>query len=317
MTLGTIIEHYASIWVLWTAVVLHLIIPLSRDYHPYQLWRIFAKQLADKVNRPAHPQQSLISGSLAMLLMMLPLLALLIAFEPLVWDNNFYHLALLIIALDWRSQESGFTQLREAINREDKIKARELLGERLNRETQSLSLVGLGKAASETLIIGQFRQVICVLFWYAIGGGITAFSYRALAELHRTWSPSRATYSPFGIPCARVLYLFEWLPARLLSLLFLMGANSKTTWINLQQQVTGWSSANMAWLLISASSSLNLSIGGPVIYEDKKHVRTKLGGRIVPAALHLSQLQKQLRFKTLIWLAIQTLITIVITGLVV
>jgi adenosylcobinamide-phosphate synthase len=47
-------------------------------------------------------------------------------------------------------------------------------------------------------------------------------------------------------------------------------------------------------------------LGGPAIYDGKKSVRAKLGGRIAPSALHMAQVQKLLAWRMLAWILIQS-----------
>ncbi|HAS8147572.1 TPA: adenosylcobinamide-phosphate synthase, partial [Vibrio vulnificus] len=94
-----------------------------------------------------------------------------------------FELALLLLALDWRSNESLAKALIRAMANEDKPAARSLLSPYLNRETTTLSQLGIGKAAAETLIMGYGRNVVGVLFWFALSGGIGALMYRLTVEL--------------------------------------------------------------------------------------------------------------------------------------
>ena len=186
-----------ALLVLWGALLFHLILPFPREAHPAILWHKFAEQLADKVNTNSSYSQSMLSGTLAMLLMTLPMLALLIALKPLVWQAQLFDLALLLLAIDWRNTDKFTNQFVLALAREDKEHAKMLLTPIVNRSTRSLSLMGLGKAGAETLIMSYGRNVVAVLFWYALAGGLGAFLYRMTVELARAWSPSRKRFSPW------------------------------------------------------------------------------------------------------------------------
>nr|WP_245609142.1 cobalamin biosynthesis family protein [Vibrio rhizosphaerae] len=293
---------------MWGALVIHLILPLPRAAHPALLWHKFAEILAEKVNTQGSYAQRTLSGTLATLLMLIPALLVLIALEPLVWQPELYHLLLLILALDWRGFSTLSKPLLQALATEDKAQARNLLAERLNRQTETLSVVGLGKASAELLIVGQARQVIAVLFWYGLLGGIGAFMYRLIVELSRVWSPSVPSNYPFGLAASRLNAGCEWIPTRLFALLLMAGQSLSMIWTQTRQQSRTWPSRNVGWLLCSVGHKLSLSLGGPAIYEGKKSVRAKLGGRVVPSALHLSQIQRLLNQRTYIWIVVESLL---------
>ena len=297
---------------LWGALLFHLIIPIPHSAHPVTLWHKFAELLADKVNRNHTYQQSYISGTLAWLFMLLPTLAVLIALKMLVWQPALFELALLLLAIDWRTQEGLTKHISLALAEQDKVTARDKLSVYVNRDTSRLSALGLGKATAETLIMGFGRNVIAVLFWYGIFGGIGALTYRLLAELARAWSPTRDNYSPFGLPVVRVVAVLDVIPMRLFSLLLLVGKQSGYVWQKMREQAPTWPLPGPAWLLCVVGNKLQLALGGPAIYGKKKAVRSKIGGRIAPAALHLSQIQSLLAWRSFIWILLESLLMLAI-----
>ncbi|WP_394145493.1 cobalamin biosynthesis family protein [Vibrio atypicus] len=297
-----------ALLVLWGALFCHLILPFPREAHPAILWHKFAEQLADKVNTNANYNQSLISGTLAWLLMIVPMLVVLIALKPLVWQPQLFELAFLLLAIDWRNTDKFTAQFVTALAREDKEQARMLLKPIINRNTQPLSLLGLGKAGAETLIMSYGRNVVGVMFWYAVGGGIGAFIYRMMVELARAWSPSRQRFSPFGIPAIRAVAVMDFVPLRLFALMVAVGQRTQYVFSLLKQQASSWPLPGPSWLIVSVGAKLELSLAGPAIYDGKKAVRAKLGGRIAPSALHIAQLQKLLAWRMLAWILIQSLL---------
>ncbi|GAA5647099.1 cobalamin biosynthesis family protein [Vibrio proteolyticus] len=301
-----------ALLVMWGALLCHYLLPIPRDAHPANLWRRFAHLLADKVNTPHSHTQSVISGSLALLLMLLPTWLVLWALKPLVWQPQLYELALLILALDWRSYDKLTHELLPALAKDEKAQARSTLQPFLNRETRTLSALGLGKAGAETLILGYGRNVVGVLFWYALGGGAGALLYRLAVELARAWSPSRATFSPFGLPAIRLVAVLDFVPLRLLALLVVPGQRGLSTFQTMRAQSVSWPLPGPGWLLTSLGSKLELALGGPAIYDGRKAVRAKIGGRIAPAAIHLAQLQKFIAWRILIWIVTESVILAII-----
>lgn len=301
-----------ALLIMWGALLLHYILPIPRASHPAILWHKFAEVLADKVNTNSNYSQSIISGTLAWLLMIIPAILFCIALKPLVWQPQLYELALLILALDWRNNGQLANKLSKALAKEDKVGARKLLEPFVNRETSTLSTVGLGKAGAETIIMGYGRNVAVVLFWYALLGATGAFIYRLMAELARAWSPSRSQFNPFGLPIVRAIAILEFLPLRLFSLFITLGNNSGKALQTIKSQSRSWPLPGPAWLLCAIGGKLELALGGPAIYGEQKVVRAKIGGRIVPSALHLSQIHSLLAWRLFLWIFIESLLLLII-----
>jgi len=126
-------------------------------------------------------------------------------------------------------------------------------------------------------------------------------------ELARAWSPSRKHFSPFGVPAIRMLAVLDYIPLRLFALLIMIGHRARASLSLLKTQSKQWPLPGPAWLLISIGAKLELSLCGPAIYDTHKSVRAKLGGRIAPSAIHISQVQKTLSLRVIIWLIIQSI----------
>ena len=170
------------------------------------------------------------------------------------------------------------------------------------------SLLGLGKAGTETLIMSYGRNVVAVLFWYAITGGIGAFIYRMTVELARAWSPSREKFSPFGLPVIRAVAVLDYIPLRLFAVMIALGSRTSEVWALLKQQAATWPLPGPSWLIIAVGAKQELSLGGPAIYDGKKSVRSKLGGRIAPSAIHIAQVQRLLAWRMFAWIMVQSAI---------
>ncbi|MDD9158107.1 cobalamin biosynthesis family protein [Aliivibrio sp. S4TY2] len=301
-----------SLLVLWGALLFHLLLPIPVHAHPMTIWRKFAELLANKVNNTRSYQQRFLSGSLAWALMIIPAFIVCIAAQPIVWNLPLFNLGLLLISLEWRGVEKLCKDTIQSINQNNKEEAKTALQPWVNRDVEPLSLLGLGKASAETIILGYARTVIGVLFWYGIAGGVGAFIYRLSLELARAWSPSRDSFRPFGIPALTIQTFLDFIPLKLFSLLCLIGKHLQSTLHTLNQQRKSWVNTNNAWLLIIIGKKFELSLGGPVIYQGKKISRPKLGGKIAPSALHLAQIHRFLSWRIAIWLILQSTLMVII-----
>lgn len=301
-----LLDHTALL-AMWGALLLHWFFPVPADISPLTLWRRVADAIAAKVNHlEDDPQQQKLSGLLAMAIMWLTVAVLLVALKQLVWIDWLFDGLLLWLALGWKPLTQLAIQIEQALTREDKPLARTLLAKALNRETQSLSPVGIAKAGCETLLIGYARGLIGVLFWYAIAGGIGAFLYALVVQLTRAWPPRRFEFAEFGLPAASFLALLDWVPSRLFALLIAAGHRFEPALTAIRKQGQDWSANGAGWLLAGTGAKFQLSLGGPAIYDSEKCPRPNIGGEISPSALHLALLNQSLKQKALLWLLIQS-----------
>nr|WP_086940095.1 cobalamin biosynthesis family protein [Thaumasiovibrio occultus] len=294
---------------MWGALALHWLVPISPAFHPLHWWQRLAFAIADKVNKSNDaPSQRQISGLMAWLLMWLSVLIFLIALRQLVFLPAFFNLLLLWLALDWKPLHQLSSRLQNGLAEERLKYCRYQLSAELNRDTDRLTLVGLGKAAAETLLIGYGRRVIGVLFWYCVGGGIAAIMYRLAVGLARYWSPTRPLFAFFGTPAVRILAVLDLLPMRLFALSIICGQHARTSLQSLRQQGEQWLLPGPGWLLAAAGSKLSLSLGGPVIYAGTRHERPTLGGQIAPAGYHLALLHQLIINRIALWLIVSSIL---------
>ncbi len=106
--------------------------------------------------------------------------------------------------------------------------------------------------------------------------------------------------------------MLEFVPLRLFSLLIVVGNKAAHTLQNTLQQSRSWPLPGPGWLLCAVGNKLELSLGGPAIYGEQKAVRVKIGGRIAPSAIHLSQVHTLLAWRIFAWIILQSLLLLVI-----
>ena len=313
-TLAVLLDN-GSLLVMWGALAMQWLLPIPLPLHPLSIWQQLATLIAVKVNKPDdNRKQQLLSGFLAWSLMWVTVLLLLVALDQLVWIESAFQLILLWLALDWRNTAKFSKRFIRAYSREDKAYCRQLLAATVNRHTQNLSLLGLGKAGAETQLLAYGRLVAGVLFWYLIAGGIGALMYRLAVSLARTWSPTRQRYQIFGLPAVRILAALDIIPLRLFALLICAGNNGKAALRGIARQGENWLLPGPGWLLAATGHKLSLSLGGPAIYDNRKIERPRLGGKIAPAAIHLAQIDQIATNRLLVWIVIQSAVMFIFQG---
>ncbi|CAH0532647.1 Cobalamin biosynthesis protein CbiB [Vibrio stylophorae] len=307
MTAWHLLEHHLALFTFWGALLFHLLLPLPNTLSPWSIYQRLAKVIAQKVNQPHNSrQQNLISGSMTWALFWFPSLVVLIALSTLVSSPWLLDAALLWLSLGWRPLQQVSQSLIASLAQAHKETSRRILAAKLNRQTESLSENGLGKATAELMILGYGREVVAVLFWYGCFGGIGAAMYRLTLTLARTWSPSRSEFFPFGTASTNILALADLIPLRLFALLCAFGKRGKQAFSGIFRQAKLWFLPGPGWLLCAIAHQYDLSLGGPAIYGDNKRQRPRIGGVRVPSAIELAQLHRQLNWRLLIWLGLQS-----------
>ncbi|MEZ8144369.1 adenosylcobinamide-phosphate synthase [Enterovibrio norvegicus FF-162] len=298
---------YSTLLAMWGALLLHWFFPIPREFNPLSLWRQVATAIAEKVNHADDPpSQQRLAGGLSLAIMWLTLATLLIALQQIVWVPWLFDLLLLWLSLSWKPLTDTVLELEATLLRQDKPGARTLLAKSINRDTQSLSPVGIAKAGCETLLMGYSRGLIGILFWYAIGGGIAAFLYTLIVQLARCWPTRRGDYAQFGLATSVFLSVVDAVPARLFALLIAMGHRFEPSVTAIREQGRSWSANGAGWILAASGAKFQLALGGPAIYDDEKISRPRIGGEIAPSPLHLALLNQQLRQKALLWILTQS-----------
>ena len=271
-------------------ITLSSLFPLPQSYQPLLVVRQAAHGLANRVNKSGYSKQQLfISGSLAMLVLVLPLLALAAAFASLSEWPEFWHALLLYCCLDWQNQRQQALLLSESIEKQQLSLARDLIKPLVLRQSQQLSEVGLCKASIESLTLRLAKQWVGVLFWFLIGGGLAALAYRLLLELQQSWNPKQPGFAEFGQPVSRLLALAAWLPQLLTGVLLAILQNWRASRYYRELAKAGDYTLPQRWLLAASSAALQRNLAGPRYYSNTKQRRIRFGPATEPNALDIQR----------------------------
>lgn len=272
-----------SIWLLGSQLL------LPQDYQPLTFFRIFAKQLAAKVHPDPNraTSQQLISGSLALALVILPTLGLL---APLYWLSDWPLVLdglLLYFCLDFVYYRQQSHKIALAVSQQQNSRAKDLLQPLVLRQTQSLSSTGLCKATIEMLWLRTAKQWIGVSFWFLIGGGLAAVAYRLLLLCNQQWNDKHSNFRYFGRPAA---LLTQWasFPASLITALLLAMLTDITGAVQQWREASRLNLCLPHLLILGAlASALRVNLAGPVMYQQQKNQRQRLGPPHLPQVANL------------------------------
>ena len=273
------------------------LLPLPATYHPLTLFRFFAKQLATKVNPDINRsiQQQTLSGSLAIVVTLCPVLIILFAFYqfselPLVLDA-----LVLYFSLDWSDRRTTADCIAKNLQRQQLTLAREHARSILLRDTLTMSSMGLSKATIESLLLQSGRLFVGVIIFFLLGGGIAALTYRLLQALQQQWNPKLPQFQYFGMPVTKIAN-FCAAPALLLcSLIIALQYGVKRCYAQCYQPFHRFTPV-AHWTLCCTSIALHCNLGGPAFYGGKKYQRSRITAGREPTPSDIGRCLKLLGF---------------------
>ncbi|WJG08888.1 cobalamin biosynthesis protein [Aliiglaciecola sp. LCG003] len=258
-------------------IMLERVLPWQDKYHPLTLFRLIALNLAAKVNpnQPRSSMQRQLSGSLAIIVLLLPMIiivaiSLFIAQYPIFFDG-----LMLLIALRFQPILMHFKLVKKSIRAEKKQLARHHLSYLVLRETETLSPMGMAKAAIEALVLRFNYQQVGIVFWYLIGGGLTALSVRLIYELSQCWNIKLRRYQDFGLAAARISKILFYLPSGIFAVVFSLLNGITSVFKAFKQRPNNLPFQHMLKLVLAGS--LGIQLGGPAIYKGNKVRYPKVG----------------------------------------
>ncbi len=262
--------------ILLSAVLLFdSIVQIPDKYHPISFFRIFIERLSKKVNpsdgRSAYQQN--ISGCIALVASVFPLLLIALLFVPLTEFPWFFEGCLLFLSLGLQPCLRDIKKVQLALSKQQKILARDRLQDWLLRKTENLSEIGIAKASCETLILRNIYFYQAIIFFFLIAGSkgaYFAFTLRLVLELNQAWNCKKKQFQHFGQAAAFIHKLMLWLPSRLAAISFSLAGQWRQSINIIRKNKKTWASTNALWPLSFASSALKIKLGGPVIYEQDK-----------------------------------------------
>lgn len=253
-------------------------LPWPDKYHPLSFIKALAVGMAQKV-LPTNGQsisQQKISGSLAIIVLLLPIVAVLGVLKYLSQYPVFFETLMLLVALRFQNIVKQTKKVKAALKDQKKMLARHALSQIVLRETDKMSAMGMVKANIEALLLRFSFEYCAVVFWYCLTGGAGALIYRLLYELSLCWNNKLARFRHFGLPIRYLVNLLQWIPNKLAVISVLLAVNINQGAKALFQR-TSYLCEHL-FILNVCGASLGIQLGGPAIYQHQKVRIQKCGG---------------------------------------
>lgn len=291
-----------------SGVLLDILLGEARRWHPLVGFGNWAIILERHMNRGGH---RFLHGALAWLLAVaLPT----VLAAGLLWLTRangvsfLIHALLLYICLGLRSLREHNLPIADALLRHDLPAARLLTARIVSRDTSGASENELAKASAESLLENGNDAVFGTLFWFAVAGAPGAVLFRAINTLDAMWGYRNARYQRFGCTAARLDDAFNYIPARLTALSYLLlapGLHAKRrAWLCWRMQSPLWSSPNAGPVMASGAGALGIELGGAAIYDGELEQRPPLGHGTAAAGADIGRAWRLVARTTGLWLAV-------------
>ncbi len=300
--LTTLLQEHTPFVVLFVAITLEYWLPIFPGYHPKYLLDLLITNLVKRIYKPEHsdPYQVL-SGALSLLvplfIVLLPVYGIL-AFASYPEAISAF---ILYLCLEHRQIEKVTKRVTVLMKQNQKSAAKDLLRTWLRRDTSTLSEPGIIKATIETLILRIGRHYFSVLMLFLLFGIYGALTYRLLTIIHNNWSKYCAIGVKFVQPVAKLLYLLEWLPIRVMVCTILLLKETSLGIKYIKFYGSHCYQINSGWLLSCISAALKIQLGGPAIYHNVKFKKIRISQHRMPVIADIERTQTLLNKVKLIW----------------
>jgi adenosylcobinamide-phosphate synthase len=236
-----------------------------------------------------------------------------------------WNVATLYLLMGFRRFSHLYTNVEAALKANDLIAARRALAAWRGVPTGELSSGEIAKLAIERGLVDSYRQVFATLFWFTVlPGPAGAVLYRAAALLAEEWkadakgtdtTPIAQGRAVLGAPARGLLWLLDWVPARLTALSFAIVGDFEDAIYCWRMQAKTWAAEaggeHAGIVLASGAGALGVLLGGavPVVGAEPEE-RPELGLGDLPEADLLPSAVGLIWRALVLWLVLMVLLTL-------
>ncbi|WP_323750361.1 adenosylcobinamide-phosphate synthase CbiB [Marinobacter sp.] len=262
------------------AVLLDALVGEPRRWHPLVGFGHAVALIERSLNRcPQKSGPSIVSGGLAAVLLMVPVVALALAAQALLtgWVALVVQVVVLWLAIALRGLAEHGKAVSGALLQGNGEQAREAVGRIVSRDAGALSDSGVAAAAAESMLENGADAVFASLFWFLVAGLPGVVLHRMVNTLDAMWGYRNERYLYFGRFAARLDDLMNWMPARLTALTYALLGNTRLAMKCWFSQAKAWDSPNAGPVMAAGAGALAVSLGGPAPYASGIKQRPRLG----------------------------------------
>lgn len=205
----------------------------------------------------------------------------------LSWNLNFYVFMVVMSIMCFqimatKSLKDASMQVYRAVQTGDITKARKAVSMIVGRDTASLSMEGVTKAAVETVAENASDGCIAPLFYLLIGGPVLGFIYKAINTMDSMIAYKNDKYLHFGFFAAKMDDVANFIPARICALLMIAASffcrfDAGNAWRIFKRDRKKSPSPNSAQTESVCAGALGVTLLGDMYYFGKLHKKEAIG----------------------------------------
>ena len=257
-------------------------------HHPLAAFGNAACWLEGKLNHGSKKSRNRLLGGLAVVLLVgVPGLCVYMAQSWLSGSvpGVLFELLVLTVVIGWRSMKEHASAVSCPLESGNLPEAREKLSRIVTRETEGMEEEKVTSSVIESLLENANDCLFASLFWYGVFGPAGAVIHRLSNTLDAMWGYKTERFFDFGWAAARLDDLLGWIPARLTALCYALSGSFRNALQAVRNQAGKHKSPNGGLVMAAGAGALDVTIGGPVVYngvpEDK--IFLGVGERATPA----------------------------------
>ncbi len=298
-----------SLLVVAISFLLDYVFAEPRRFHPLVGFGKIASYLETILNRANLTKWiRLISGLIAILLLILPLAILAFVLRP---DDIYWALLYDSLILYWaigaRSLELHARAVVDQYHKGSLEGIRAKVAKIVSRDTASMNKQQAVDATLESVLENGSDAVYAPLFWYLVGGSSAVIAYRLSNTLDAMWGYKTQQLKYFGWAAARWDDVINWLPARLTCLTYFLISRQGVNFRKFFSQAKAWESPNAGPVLSAGAWALGLHLGGVAQYHGHVKQRANLGPDREATIEDIHRATRLIRQGLLLWLLLWAL----------
>jgi cobalamin biosynthesis protein CobD/CbiB len=189
-----------------------------------------------------------------------------------------WNVGVLYLALGFRHFSYFYTDIVRALQNDELVRARELIGEWRGRPARELDESEIARVAIELGLVYSHRHVFGVIAWFIVLGPVGAIGYRLAALLAARWGGARdEDLRTFGQFALRAYEIIDWIPARLTALGFAAAGDFMGAIECWRARAAAWPESNRGVVLAAGAGALGIKLGGVLHREGGIEDRPLLG----------------------------------------